>query len=87
MAIDIYTMTAIISRASKAYCDNGQNSEIDRLVTLGIVEDLDVRCSSMFQLVNRANDDVYEFRNFYTNKKNMEFGGYFAQSGLHKIRY
>lgn len=87
MAIDLYTLTCTLSRASKAYCDHGRNSEIDRLMTIDITNELYVRLNTLFKQVNESNDDFMEYRTYYVNKKNMEFGGYFAQSGLHKIRY
>ncbi|XP_074605727.1 complex I assembly factor ACAD9, mitochondrial-like isoform X2 [Brevipalpus obovatus] len=87
IALDIYTSTCVLSRASKAYCDASRNADVDRYLMKNVLSHNCLRDRKLFDQMNDVVDDSDEFRNYYIHKKNIEFNGYFAQSGLHKIRY
>ncbi|XP_015782012.1 uncharacterized protein LOC107359929 [Tetranychus urticae] len=87
MVVDIYTMTGTLSRASKAYCDACKNCDMDRFIAISIINRLYEKGMLCFEELNHSQLDTDEYRNHHIHRKNIEYGGYFAQSSLHRIHY
>lgn len=87
VAIEIYMMGSVLSRASRAVTEDLYDCEAEHHAVKTIVEESLQRVKDLVYEIERSpyyTNDIYSER---IHDKNMKYGGYFAFSPLDKLHY
>ncbi|RWS02435.1 Acyl-CoA dehydrogenase-like protein [Dinothrombium tinctorium] len=87
MAIDIFTLTCVLSRASRAYCDGIRNGDIDVFTAKYISEETTLRNQALLLDLERSEIDKLEKMDEHIHHRNIKFNGYYAFPPLDKTFY
>lgn len=87
LACDLYAMTAVVSRASRAYTETLQNAETEVHTATVITQKLWLNVREVVYELERSGDRTPEVYHKEIHDKNLKFGGYFAYSPLDKVHY